>query len=738
MTSGPIHLAVSGTAPAGRRLTGRDVAPRRLLVISATTGQGHNAAAAAVEEQAGRLWPGCEIRRVDTLDAMGPVLGPALGLAHRVSADRTPWLSGLCYRRLWRQPWFAETSGRLTGAWAGRALRPVVAEFLPDLVVSTYPLGTAGLDWLRRRGGLDLPVAAIVADFVPHPFRVYPEIDLHYVASEPGLRAMWLARPDTRGAVGAPPVVSAFHPVGTEDRAAARAAFGLPPDRPVVLISLGPAGSGSVRRAVRGALAADPGTCVVVACGRNEALRRRLVGGTEPTARLVALGWTDRMPELISAADVVITGAGGASALEALATSRPVLLFEPVAGHGEVNAALMEQAGLGRVCADPVQLTATLRGLLRSPDLLAAAERRAAEHTGGLDLTAEVAALPGLPRHRGSRPLAAADALFVAAASEAVPQQVGAVALLEVSEAAALDPERIAVGLRARLLARSAQLPVLRRRLWLRPGRRPRWLDVDDLDPARHITSRVVRGGSGPDWAEALREFFDVPLPLDRPPWQLQVLRSAVRPPGARPARGAPGRACAPDSRRDGRADRPAPAGRGDGRTGRHSAGRRAHPAPEQPEASLHAGAAARRRGPRGGSPARHQHQRAAARPARRGAVPAARAGDRGPAARAGDRGGPPAAHDGADDRARRPGDSRLRVDLGSVRPPGRGDVGAAADRRGGRRAGLPRWPQVGGRPVRGAGAGSAARRGADPACPAGVRRPVLRPCRLRAAGMAP
>ncbi|MDT7749467.1 MAG: hypothetical protein QOD96_3129 [Pseudonocardiales bacterium] len=525
MTSGPIHLAVSGTAPAGRRLTGRDVAPRRLLVISATTGQGHNAAAAAVEEQAGRLWPGCEIRRVDTLDAMGPVLGLALGLARRVSADRTPWLSGLCYRRLWRQPWFAETSGRLTGAWTGRALRPVVAEFLPDLVVSTYPLGTAGLDWLRRRGGLDLPVAAIVADFVPHPFRVYPEIDLHYVASEPGLRAMWLARPDTRGAVGAPPVVSAFHPVGTEDRAAARAAFGLPPDRPVVLISLGPAGSGSVRRAVRGALAADPGTCVVVACGRNEALRRRLVGGDEPTGRLVALGWTDRMPELISAADVVITGAGGASALEALATSRPVLLFEPVAGHGEVNAALMEQAGLGRVCADPVQLTATLRGLLRSPDLLAAAERRAAEHTGGLDFTAEVAALPGLPRHRGSRPLAAADALFVAAASEAVPQQVGAVALLEVSEAAALEPERIAVGLRARLLARSAQLPVLRRRLWLRPGRRPRWLDVDDLDPARHITSRVVRGGSGPDWAEALREFFDVPLPLDRPPWQLQVLR---------------------------------------------------------------------------------------------------------------------------------------------------------------------------------------------------------------------
>ena len=532
MTPGPTPQAVPSTRPDGNAGPADPTpAPRRLLVVSATIGEGHNATAAAVEERAGELWPGCEIRRVDTLDVMGRVTGPAFRWIYRVNVDRTPWLYDFFYRELWRRPWFAAASCRFTGVWAGWALRSVVAEFQPDLVVSTYPLGTGGLDWLRRRGGLDVPVAAIISDFAPHPFWVYSEVDLHYVASEPSLRAMFRARPDARGAVGAPPVVSAFHPADRAAMVAARAALDLPTDGPLVLISCGSLGFGSVDRAVDATLAADPSIHVVVACGRNDALRTRLAARGEPAGRLVALGWTNRMPELTAAADVVVTNAGGATALEALATGRAVLLFEPIAGHGKANAALMEQAGLGQVCPGPEQLTATLRELVRSPELLETARRRAAEHTGGLDFAAEVAALPELPRHRGSRPLAASDALFVGAATAQVPQQVGAVVMLDPAGAGGLggsavsDPERIAEGLRERFLARAEALPMLRRRLWLRPGRRPRWLAAEDIDTAAHITARTVGAGPGVRWADAVREFFDAPVAVDRPPWQLLVLR---------------------------------------------------------------------------------------------------------------------------------------------------------------------------------------------------------------------
>jgi diacylglycerol O-acyltransferase / wax synthase len=497
--------------------------PQRLLVVSADIGEGHNATARAVEERARRLWPECEIRRVDTLDRMGSWVGPGFRWIYRVNVDTTPWLYDFFYRALWRYRWFAAASCRFTGVWSGIRLAPVIAEYRPDLVVSTYPLGTGGLDWLRRRGGLNVPVAAIISDFAPHPFWVYSEVDLHYVASEASLRAMYRARPDARGAVGAPPVVAAFAPT---DKITARRRCGLPDDRLVVLVSCGSLGFGSVERAVDAALAAGPEICVVVACGRNEALRARLAARAQPAQRLVSqrlipLGWTNQMPALTAAADVVVTNAGGATALEAVACGRAVLMFEPIAGHGKANAALMAAAGLAILCAGPAELTGTLRGLLEQPAELAAAQQRALAHTSSLDLDAEIAALPELPRHYGARPLAAPDAFFAHAATSAVAQQVGAVLLLD--GVADQPVERLA----ARITERVATLPMLRRRLDLRPYRRPRWLPADDIDPHAHLRARTVGAGSaaaGVSFTAAVREFFSTPVPLDRPPWQLEVI----------------------------------------------------------------------------------------------------------------------------------------------------------------------------------------------------------------------
>ncbi|MGB8995931.1 MAG: WS/DGAT domain-containing protein [Pseudonocardiaceae bacterium] len=412
--------------------------------------------------------------------------------------------------------------------WSGIGLAPVIKDYRPDLVVSTYPLGTGGLDWIRRRGGLDVPVAAIISDFAPHPFWVYSEVDLHYVASQPSLRAMYRARPDARGAVGAPPVVAAFHPASATE---ARRRCGLPEDRLIALVSCGSLGFGSVERAVDAALAAGPELCVVVACGRNEALRAKLEARAtllEPSAapRLVPLGWTSEMPALTAAADVVVTNAGGATALEAVACGRAVLMFEPIAGHGKANAELMAQAGLATVCNSPAELIDALRELASQPARLAEAQQRALAHIDALDFDGEIAALPGLARHHGARPLSAPDAFFAHAATPTVPQQVGAVLMLT-DQPPLGSPEQLAEHIAALITDRASALPMLCRRLDLRPGRRPRWLPADDLDPARQLRVRTVGAAHGVSWSAALREFFGTPVPLDRPPWQLEVIHDA-------------------------------------------------------------------------------------------------------------------------------------------------------------------------------------------------------------------
>jgi hypothetical protein len=156
------------------------------MVVSADMGGGHEATADALEAAAAQLWD-VETCRVDTLDAMGPGVGRLFRRIYVGNVERTPWLYEFFYASLWRHRWFAAASKRFTGSWSGRRLRRAIDRFDPDLLLSTYPLGSSGLAWLRRHQGLSVPTAAYVSDFAPHPFWVYDDIDTTVLAHEEAL-----------------------------------------------------------------------------------------------------------------------------------------------------------------------------------------------------------------------------------------------------------------------------------------------------------------------------------------------------------------------------------------------------------------------------------------------------------------------------------------------------------------------------------------------------------------------
>ncbi|MEQ4300076.1 wax ester/triacylglycerol synthase domain-containing protein [Plantactinospora sp. B6F1] len=317
--------------------------PRRVLVVSADIGGGHDATGRALQERILELWPGSTVRWLDTLDVMGPGVGAAFRRVYVTNVELTPWLYEFFFRSLWRYPWLARASKAFTGAWAGRRLGPRIEAFDPDLVISTYPLGSAGLAWLRRHRGLGVPIGAWVSDFAPHPFWVYPQLDLNLVVHPQAVPLADAAAPGAPIAVCPPPVLKRFHP---GDRAAARELFGLDTSRYVVVVACGSFGFGAVEEAVRGLATLAGPVQVVVVCGHNRQLADRLTRLGTPADRLRVLGWVDDMPALLRAADLLVTNAGGATALEAWATGTPMLMYRPIAAHGAANAALMTACGL--------------------------------------------------------------------------------------------------------------------------------------------------------------------------------------------------------------------------------------------------------------------------------------------------------------------------------------------------------------------------------------------------------
>lgn len=361
-------------------------------MLSAPVGEGHVAAARALAARMRARWPQARVREVESTG--GARRDRLLATAYAVVMRRAPALYGIGYDMLVAHPWFARLCKCVAGWRLARTLEPLLRSERPELVVSTYPMITGGLARLRRRGALDAYGVAVVTDVAVHPFWVWAGIDETWTLLEASRRQAAAIEPGADVRV-APAVVGPR--VHRRDRAEVRRATGVDPDAFLVLVSGGSLAFGGLETLAEAVLDAGDGVVAVVLCGRDERLRARLAARADP--RLRALGWTDRVPELLAAADLTLTTAGGMIATESLSAGTPVLFAAPVAGHGRAGARMTAEAGLALVCAEQGAVTAAVRRLRDDPAARAALAGPAAEFAAR-DLDAELDALAGRLRRR--------------------------------------------------------------------------------------------------------------------------------------------------------------------------------------------------------------------------------------------------------------------------------------------------------------------------------------------------
>jgi processive 1,2-diacylglycerol beta-glucosyltransferase len=329
---------------------------RRVLVVSAGMGAGHHGVA---DELVARLRRrGHVAERIDVLELGRPGQGRRLRRTYAFLLHRLPWVYDLAMRFWARWPAPLE---RLTAHGAAsfeKGLVEQVERCAPDVVVSVYSLSSQALGRLRARGQLRVPVITYLTDPGAHPYWVHPAVDLH-LAVLPGTAeasTSWGAR---RTAVVGPLVGDRFVDP-TIPRDEARRRTGLPPDALVALVSAGSWVAGNVERTVD--LLARTGTVLpVTLCAGDEALRRRL----HRRGAGIPLGWTDEVPTLMAAADVLIDNAGGLTCWEALVSGLPVIVFHPLPGHGRINARSLESSGCAIYAHTEEELVAAIHRLGR-------------------------------------------------------------------------------------------------------------------------------------------------------------------------------------------------------------------------------------------------------------------------------------------------------------------------------------------------------------------------------------
>jgi processive 1,2-diacylglycerol beta-glucosyltransferase len=339
--------------------------PQRVLILSADVGEGHAAAARALARQIEESPQRAEVTVIDGLAAMGHVLRPVVEDGYRIQLKVVPWTYTIMYWLLAHVAPFRAYTCRLLCLFGSRPLAREIERQEPDVVVSTYPAVTVVLARLRRTGAVRCPTVATITDLTGLFFWAQRGIDMHlvmYGQSMPsveriaGLGSVRLVRP----------LISAEF-LRPRDPLAARRALGLPEHGRMVVVSGGGWGVGDIAGAVREFVAVPEVSSIVCLAGRNEPLAKRLRESFAGVERVHVYGFTDRMPEVLAAADVLVHSTGGVTCLEAMAAGTPVVSYGLPVGHARVNTRAMAALDIVRLANDTSELREHVRASFAEP-----------------------------------------------------------------------------------------------------------------------------------------------------------------------------------------------------------------------------------------------------------------------------------------------------------------------------------------------------------------------------------
>jgi processive 1,2-diacylglycerol beta-glucosyltransferase len=330
-----------------------------VLILSADVGEGHAAAARALARQIEDSGQSSEVTVIDGLAAMGRLVQPVVEDGYRVQLRFVPWTYTVVYWLLEHVAPIRWAARRLLCLFGSRPLARRIAEHDPDVVVSTYPAVTVVLARLRRTHAIQCPTVATITDLTGLFFWAQPGIDMHLVMYGESMSPVERIAGAGSAQLVSPLISAEFSkprcPLQT------RRALGLPEEGRMVVVSGGGWGVGDVTGAVRELLRLSEVRAIVCLAGRNEPLRERLSCDFAGQERVHVYGFTDEMPQLLAAADVLVHSTGGVTCLEAKAAGTPVVSYGLPVGHARLNTRAMADLGLLRLANDTTSLREHVR-----------------------------------------------------------------------------------------------------------------------------------------------------------------------------------------------------------------------------------------------------------------------------------------------------------------------------------------------------------------------------------------
>lgn len=330
--------------------------PPRFLILTAAFGEGHNSAARNLNLAFTNA--SIDSRVCDPCMLGTPTLTKVVSRLYRFATDYLP--------RVWEKIYYSIDRIDLGNCGTFMTRKPeallatLITEYQPSAIISTYPLYPYLLHRIFRDSGNPLPVFTVVTDSMEINSAWLRAPSTCWLVTDAATREAMIA-----SQIPAERIIDTGFPVNPEF-ARLTPLDPADPCEPFRVLFFPTAKRKSLAACGTAILNASPAVRLTLVLGKNVRLLHtdaRTLQQTHP-GRVRIMGWTRRVPRLLTQHHLVVGKAGGATVHEAIAAHCPMLIHHLVPGQEEGNLRLLETIGAGSLANNPQSLTTKINAML--------------------------------------------------------------------------------------------------------------------------------------------------------------------------------------------------------------------------------------------------------------------------------------------------------------------------------------------------------------------------------------
>lgn len=357
---------------------------KKVLIMSASTGGGHNRAAKAMKDEIEKKYINgepitCEI--IDSLKIVNTAMDKIISSGYEKSAKYTPKAWGGVYK-LSDTNIIAkhELNGNLFNTLMCSKIKKLIIECKPDIIIGTHPFPMIALNTLKKKypknntySNLCIPpLISVLTDYTAHLAYIQDEID-YYIAGDEYVREVLISEGIDNQKIKpyGIPVEKSF--LEHRDKKIILEELGLSPDKFTVLVMGGSFGAGNIKDTLKELVSIDRDFQILVITGRNESLKEKIeyaVNSPKYTLnkKIAVLGFTKNMNDILSAVDIIISKPGGLTTTECLLKELPMIIPYYIPGQEEENLDFLSNCGAALRTSKKFTISVLLKVLIDNPE----------------------------------------------------------------------------------------------------------------------------------------------------------------------------------------------------------------------------------------------------------------------------------------------------------------------------------------------------------------------------------